>query len=108
MSSKFYSENAAELSKHYLSKILDEVHGSYSKFLPSIIENPNARTLDLGAASGRNVKYFSELQKRHIPQKTYSDYCCRTNKRTLSTRRKTTQGVKGTNQEKLFAESNTE
>jgi len=31
------------------------------KFLPSIIENPNARILDIGAGSGRDAKYLAEL-----------------------------------------------
>ena len=57
----FYSENAKELSQQYLSKSFDEVHKSWSQFIPSIIENSNARILDLGAGSGRDAKYLAEL-----------------------------------------------
>jgi len=61
LSSNFYNKNAKELAQQYLSKSFDEVHQSWSHFLPSIIENPNARILDLGAGSGRDVKYLAEL-----------------------------------------------
>jgi SAM-dependent methyltransferase len=61
LSSNFYNENAEELAQQYLSKSFDEVHQSWSQFLPSIIENSNARILDLGAGSGRDAKYLAEL-----------------------------------------------
>jgi ubiquinone/menaquinone biosynthesis C-methylase UbiE len=51
---QFYNNNATKLAQQYLSKTFDEVHKSWSKFLPSIISNPNARILDLGAGSGRD------------------------------------------------------
>ena len=57
----FYSENAKELSQQYLSKTFDEVHKSWSQFIPSIIGNSNARILDLGAGSGRDAKHLAEL-----------------------------------------------
>jgi len=58
---QFYNDNAIELAEQYLSKTFDEVHESWSQFLPSIIENPNARVLDLGAGSGRDAKHLAEL-----------------------------------------------
>jgi len=58
---QFYNDNANELAQHYLSKTFEEVHQSWSQFLPSMIENPNARILDLGAGSGRDVKYLAEF-----------------------------------------------
>jgi SAM-dependent methyltransferase len=58
---QFYNDNATELAQQYLSKSFDEVHQSWSQFLPSIIENPNARILDLGAGSGRDAKHLAEL-----------------------------------------------
>jgi len=58
---KFYNENANELAQQYLSKTFDEVHQSWSQFLPSIIKNSNARILDLGAGSGRDSKHLAEL-----------------------------------------------
>jgi SAM-dependent methyltransferase len=61
LSPNFYNENAKELAQQYLSKTFDEVHQSWSQYLPSIIENPNARILDLGAGSGRDVKHLAEL-----------------------------------------------
>ena len=61
MTPQFYNNNATKLAQQYLSKTFDEVHQSWSQLLPSIIENPNARILDLGAGSGRDVKYLAEL-----------------------------------------------
>ena len=61
MINKFYNENADKLAQQYLSKSFEEVHESWSQFLPSIIENPNARILDLGAGSGRDAKHLAEL-----------------------------------------------
>ena len=58
---QFYNDNADELAKQYLSKSFDEVHKSWSQFLPAVIENPNARILDLGAGSGRDAKHIAEL-----------------------------------------------
>ncbi len=61
MAPQFYNDNASSLAQQYLSKSFDEVHESWSQFLPSIIENSNARILDLGAGSGRDSKYLAEL-----------------------------------------------
>jgi SAM-dependent methyltransferase len=58
---QFYNTNATELAQQYLSKSFEEVHQSWSQLLPSIIKNPNARILDLGAGSGRDSKHFAEL-----------------------------------------------
>lgn len=45
----------------------EEVHQSWIDFLPSVISNPNARILDLGAGSGRDAKYLSDLaQETHL------------------------------------------
>ncbi len=64
MASQFYNENVRELAKQYLSTTFEQVHNSWSQFLPSIIEKPNARILDLGAGSGRDVKYLAELASK--------------------------------------------
>lgn len=64
---QFYNDNATKLAEQYLSKTFEEVHQSWSQFLPSIIENPNARILDLGAGSGRDVKYLAELAANSHP-----------------------------------------
>jgi 2-polyprenyl-3-methyl-5-hydroxy-6-metoxy-1,4-benzoquinol methylase len=58
---QFYNDNATKLAEQYLSKTFEQVHQSWAQFLPSIINNPNARILDLGAGSGRDVKYLAEL-----------------------------------------------
>ena len=42
---QFYNDNATKLAEQYLSKTFEEVHQSWSPFLPSIIENPNARSI---------------------------------------------------------------
>lgn len=59
--SNFYNDNATDLATQYLSKSFEQVHKSWSQFLPAIIENPNANILDLGAGSGRDAKYLAEL-----------------------------------------------
>ena len=51
---KFYNENATELAQQYLSTSFDQVHQSWHQLLPAIINNPNARILDIGAGSGRD------------------------------------------------------
>jgi len=61
LNNRFYNDNATGLAQQYLSKSFEEVHQSWLQLLPSIIENPNARILDLGAGSGRDAKYFAEL-----------------------------------------------
>lgn len=60
MSPQFYNENADALAQQYLSKSFEEVHQSWAHFLPNIIENPNARILDIGAGSGRDAKYIAQ------------------------------------------------
>jgi SAM-dependent methyltransferase len=63
---QFYNDNASELAQQYLSKTFEEVHQSWSQFLPAIINNPNARILDLGAGAGRDAKYLAQLaEKQH-------------------------------------------
>lgn len=95
MSSKFYSENAAELAKQYLSKTFDEVHESWSKFLPSIIENPNARILDLGAGSGRDAKYLAALAaKTHTSENNIQIIAAEPATELSIIGKKTTQGLK--------------
>ncbi len=64
MALQFYNDNAIELAQQYLSKSFDEVHESWSQFLPSIIKNPNARILDIGAGSGRDAKYIAQLSEK--------------------------------------------
>ncbi len=61
MSENFYNVNATTVSRQYLSKSFEVVHQSWSHFLPSILESPNSRILDLGAGSGRDAKYLAEL-----------------------------------------------
>ncbi len=63
---QFYNENAAELANQYLSKTFEQVHKSWAHFLPAIINNPDARILDLGAGAGRDVKFLAEqAQEKH-------------------------------------------
>jgi len=63
---QFYNDNASELAQQYLSKSFEEIHQSWSACLPSIINNPNARILDLGAGAGRDAKYLAQLaEKQH-------------------------------------------
>ena len=60
MTTFFYNKNAAELAKQYLSTSFDKVHQSWHQLLPAIIENPNARILDIGAGSGRDAKFIAQ------------------------------------------------
>jgi ubiquinone/menaquinone biosynthesis C-methylase UbiE len=59
-----YNENAKALAQLYLSKSFDEVHQSWSQFLPAIIKNANARILDIGAGSGRDAKHIAQLAEQ--------------------------------------------
>jgi SAM-dependent methyltransferase len=61
LSRKFYNENSHQLAQQYLSKSFDQVHQSWSQFVPAIIKNPHARILDIGAGSGRDAKHVAEL-----------------------------------------------
>ena len=61
LSRKFYNENSHELAQQYLSKSFEQVHQSWSQFVPAITKNPHARILDIGAGSGRDAKHFAEL-----------------------------------------------
>ncbi|MGJ8691448.1 MAG: hypothetical protein ACSHW0_03110 [Thalassotalea sp.] len=72
MTPQFYNTNALELSQQYLSKSFEQVHKSWSHFLPAIFNNPHARILDLGAGAGRDAKYFTapveKPPKKHVEQ----------------------------------------
>ncbi|MDO6427172.1 methyltransferase domain-containing protein [Thalassotalea sp. 1_MG-2023] len=92
--SQFYNDNATELAQQYLSKSFDEVHQSWSQFLPSIIENPNARILDIGAGSGRDVKHLAELAaKTHTAKNNIQIFAAEPAKALSQLGQKTTQGL---------------
>jgi SAM-dependent methyltransferase len=94
LSPNFYNENAKELSQQYLSKSFDEVHESWSQLLPSIIENPNARILDLGAGSGRDSKHFAELAaKTHTVENNIQILAAEPATELSTLGQKTTQGL---------------
>jgi SAM-dependent methyltransferase len=91
---QFYNNNATELTQQYLSKSFDEVHESWSQFLPSIIENPNARILDLGAGSGRDAKHFAELAaKTHTIENNIQIFAAEPATELSTLGQKTTQGL---------------
>jgi len=91
---QFYNDNATELAQQYLSKTFDEVHQSWSQFLPSIIENQNARILDLGAGSGRDAKYLAELAaKTHSTKNNIQIIGAEPAKELSQLGQKTTQGL---------------
>ena len=60
MHTNFYDDHAQKLAEQYLSKTFEEVHAAWSEFLPSILNKPNARILDLGAGAGRDSRYLAE------------------------------------------------
>ena len=94
MTPQFYNDNATELAQQYLSKSFDEVHQSWSQFLPSIIENPNARILDLGAGSGRDAKHFAELAaKTHTTENNIQILAAEPANELSQLGQKTTQGL---------------
>jgi SAM-dependent methyltransferase len=91
---QFYNNNAIELAQQYLSKTFDEVHQSWSLLLPSIIKNPNARILDVGAGSGRDVKYLTELAaKTHNDKNNIKIFAAEPAKELSQLGQKTTQGL---------------
>jgi len=91
---QFYNENAEKLAQQYLSKSFDEVHENWSQFLPSIIENPNARILDLGAGSGRDSKHFAELAaKTHTTENNIQILAAEPATELSQLGQKTTQGL---------------
>ncbi|WP_412972124.1 methyltransferase domain-containing protein [Glaciecola sp. MF2-115] len=57
-STKYYNEHIAEISQQYLSVSFDDVHGPWSKFLPTILNKSNASVLDVGAGSGRDISHL--------------------------------------------------
>lgn len=94
MTANFYNDNANKLATQYLSKSFEEVHESWSQFLPLIIENPNARILDLGAGSGRDAKYIAELAtKTHATDNNIQILAAEPAKELSQLGQKTTQGL---------------
>jgi SAM-dependent methyltransferase len=94
LSPNFYNVNATELAQQYLSKTFEEVHQSWSQFLPSIIENPNARILDLGAGSGRDAKHLAELAaKTHNTKNNIQIFAAEPAKELSQLGQKTTQDL---------------
>jgi len=66
-SANFYNQNAQHLADSYLSKTFEQIHKSWFSYLPSILNTPNARILDLGAGAGRDSKYLAEQgAKNHV------------------------------------------
>ena len=95
MTPQFYNANAIELSQQYLSKSFEQVHKSWSQFLPSIIENPNARILDLGAGAGRDAKYIAEqAAKKHQTDNNIQVYAVEPATDLASIGKQTTQNLK--------------
>jgi SAM-dependent methyltransferase len=92
---QFYNDNALELSQQYLSKSFEQVHKSWSQFLPSIIENPNARILDLGAGAGRDAKYLAEqAARKHQTENNIQVYAVEPATDLASIGKQTTQNLK--------------
>lgn len=57
---QFYNDNAEQLAEQYLSKPFEAVHHTWSHLLPSVLKQPQARILDIGAGAGRDTKYMAE------------------------------------------------
>ena len=92
---QFYNDNAAELANQYLSKTFEQVHKSWAHFLPVIIENPNARILDLGAGAGRDAKYLAELaQQSHGLENNLQIYAVEPAQDLAAIGKQTTQNLK--------------
>jgi SAM-dependent methyltransferase len=71
------------------------VHKSWSQFLPSIIENPNARILDLGAGAGRDAKYLAEqAAKKHLTDNNIQVYAVEPATDLASIGKQTTKNLK--------------
>ncbi|MCY3852182.1 MAG: methyltransferase domain-containing protein [Gammaproteobacteria bacterium] len=61
-STRWYQENAREAAKQYEAVAAEDIHGWLKRFLP---ENPG-RILDIGAGSGRDAAWLSELHHQVI------------------------------------------
>ena len=57
-SEKYYNKHIAEISQQYLSVSFDDVHASWSKFLPKLLNKPNFSVLDVGAGTGRDIAHL--------------------------------------------------
>lgn len=57
-SAKYYNEHVAEVSQQYLSVSFEDVHQSWAKLLPTILNRPNVSVLDVGAGTGRDISYL--------------------------------------------------
>ena len=57
-STKYYNENVAEISQQYLAVSFNDVHSSWSKYLPKLLNRANVSVLDVGAASGRDIGHL--------------------------------------------------
>ena len=79
MPAKFYNENATELAQQYLSTSFDQVHQSWHQLLPAIINNSDARILDIGAGSGRDAKYIAQSAANYHGDKNYTQVLALTN-----------------------------
>ncbi len=95
MTRQFYNDNANTLAQQYLSKTFEEVHQSWSQFLPSIIKNPNARILDLGSGAGRDAKHIAELAiEKHKTKNNIQVYAIEPAQDLASIGKETTQNLK--------------
>ncbi|MCL1052165.1 class I SAM-dependent methyltransferase [Shewanella abyssi] len=70
----FYNEHAAELAAHYLSIQFEAVHQAWLPHLQQIIQGSRSayRIIDIGAGSGRDVKYLAELSTDERPIEVYA------------------------------------
>jgi SAM-dependent methyltransferase len=57
-SSKYYNDHVAEISQQYMSVSFENVHASWSKFLPALLNKSNISVLDVGAGSGRDISHL--------------------------------------------------
>lgn len=65
-STQYYNEHVAEISQQYLSVSFDDVHKSWSKFLPALLNKSNVSVLDVGAASGRDISHLYSRAISHL------------------------------------------
>lgn len=90
-----YNQNAQIFAKQYLSKSFDDIHHQWRQLLPSIISNPNARILDLGAGSGRDAKHLADFaQETHKEKNNIQVLAVEPAQELLKLGQQTTKGCK--------------
>lgn len=64
-SNDYYNNSVQEITRQYLSLSFEDVHASWINDLQSTLGKANCAILDVGAGSGRDVKYIAEMAAQY-------------------------------------------